>query len=82
MAHDVFDHHDGAVDDHAKIQSSERQEVRGNVSQVQTNGGEQQRERNGRGDDEGAANIAEKQQQNERYQDHPFGKVVQHGVSW
>ena len=50
------------------------------MPQVETNGSEQQRERNGRGDDEGAANIAEEQEQNERDQDHSFGKIVQHGV--
>ena len=80
MADDVFDHYHGAFHDHAEIQRAERQQVGGNVLQVQTNGGEQQGKRNRSGNDEGAADVAQEKKQNDRDQDHSFGQVVQHGV--
>ena len=52
----------------------------GILSQVQTDGREQQRERNGQRHDERAADIAEEQEQDDRHQDDAFGQVVQHGV--
>src|ERR1019366_5603720 len=39
VAKNVLDHHDSAVDDHAEIESAQRQQVRGNVVQVQQDGG-------------------------------------------
>ena len=81
MAHDVFDHDHGAVDDHAEVQRAEREQIRGNLFQVETDGGEQQGKRNGGGDDESAADVAEKQEENDRDQDHAFRQVVQHGVA-
>ena len=80
MAHDVFDHHHRAIHDHAKIQRAERQKVRGNVLQVQANRRKQQRKRNCRRDNERATDIAKKQKQNDRNQNHPFGQVVKHGM--
>ena len=62
MANDVLDHHHGAVDDHAEVQRSQRKQVGGNVVQVETGSGKQQRERNGAGNDECAAHIAEEEQ--------------------
>ena len=82
VAHDVFDQNDGAFHDHAEIERAEREQVGGNVHQVEADGGEEQRERNGGGNDERAADIAQKQKQNDRDQDHAFGEVVQHGVTW
>src|SRR5271169_433219 len=80
MAHNVFDQHDGAFHDHTEVERAKRQQIGGNVHQVQTNGRKQQSKRNGRGDDESATNITQKQKQNDRYQDHSFGQIVQHGV--
>ena len=48
--------------------------------QLEADGGEQQRERNGERDDERAADIAEEQEQNDGHQDDAFGQIVQHGV--
>ena len=80
MAHNVFDQHDGAFHDHAEIQSAQGQQVGGNVPEVQTNGGKQEGKRNGYGHDEGAANVPQKQKQNDQHQDHAFGEIVQDGV--
>ena len=46
VAHDVLDHHDRAFHDHAEIERAQRKQVGGNVSQIQADGCEQQRERN------------------------------------
>ena len=42
MADHVFDHHHGAIDHHAEVQRSQRQQIGGNVDQVEANGGKQQ----------------------------------------
>ena len=66
MAHDVLHHHHRAIHDHAEIERAERQQVRRNMSQVETDRGEQQRKRNGQSDDQRAADIAQKQEQDDR----------------
>jgi hypothetical protein len=38
--------------------SAQREQVSGNVAQVEADGSEEQRKRNGEGDDDGAADIA------------------------
>ena len=48
------------------------------MPQVQADGGEQQGERNGQGDDQRAANIAQEDEQNDRNQNDSLGQVVQH----
>ena len=78
--HNVFDEHDCAFDEHAEVESADRQQVCRNMAQVEANGGKKQRERNGRGHDQRAANVAEEQEKNERDKNHSFRKVVQHGV--
>ena len=42
VAQDVLDHDDRAVDDHAEIERAQREQVRGNVAQIEQNRGEQQ----------------------------------------
>ena len=80
VAKDVFDHHHRSVDDHAEVESAQRQQVRGNLAQVEQDGGEEQREGNGDGDDERAAHVAEKEEQNQRDQQHAVGQIAQDGV--
>ena len=63
VAHDVLHHHHRAFHHHAEIQRAQRQQVRGNVAQVETDGREQQRERNGQRDDERAAHVAQEEKQ-------------------
>ena len=81
VADDVLHHHHRAIHHHSEVQRAQRQQVRGNALQVQTGRGEQQRKRNGQRDDDRAANISEKQKQDNHHQDDAFGQVVQHGVS-
>src|ERR1035438_2392757 len=50
------------------------------MAQVEKYGCEKQGKRNGERNDKGSANIAEKQEQDDRYQDHPLAEVVQHRV--
>ena len=80
MADDVLHHHHGAIDHHAEIQRAQREQIGGNVLQVEADGREQQREGNGERDDERAAHVAEEEKQDDRDQDHALGQVVQHGV--
>ncbi len=77
MADDVFDHHDGALDDHAEVERAEREEVRRDVAEVETDRGEQEGEGDRDGDDERAAEVAEKQKENDGDEDDALGKVVQ-----
>ena len=62
VAKDVLDHDDRAVDDHAKVESAQREQVRGDVAQIEQNRGEEQREGNRDGDDQRAAHVAEEQE--------------------
>src|ERR1035437_6712824 len=63
VAQDVLDHHDGAVDNHAKVERPQRQQVRRDMVQVQQNGSEQEGERNRDGDHERAAHVSEEQEE-------------------
>ena len=81
MADDVFDHDDGAFDDHSEIQSSKRKQIGGNMAQVETNRSEEEGKGDGGGNNEGAADVAEKQEEDDRDEDHAFGEVVEDGVA-
>src|SRR5271165_3628821 len=50
------------------------------MAQVEKYGCEKQGKRNGERNNEGSANITEKQKEDDRYQDHPLAEVVQHRV--
>src|SRR6202167_5082057 len=50
------------------------------MAQVEKYGCEKQRKWNGERDDEGSANITEKEKQDDRYQDHSLAQIVQHRV--
>ncbi len=80
MADDVFDDDDRAVNDHAEIESAEREKIGGNFVEVEADGGEQQRERNGERDDERAAEIAEEEKEDDGDEQDAFGEIVQDGV--
>ena len=69
-----------AVDDHAEVERTEREQVGGNVAQVKTDGGEEQCKRNGERDDDRAANIPKKEEQNDDDEDDAFGEVMQDRV--
>src|SRR5580704_19627811 len=50
------------------------------MTEVQTNGGKQQRKRDGERNDESAANIPQEQKENDHHQDDALGQIVQNGV--
>src|SRR5208282_5556700 len=80
MPNDVFHHHHSPVYDHAEIQGAQGEQVRGNVPQVQADGGEEQGEWDRQGDNDCSANVAQKDEQDDHYQNHSFGEIMQHGV--
>ena len=65
MANDVLHHNHRAIHDHAEVQRAKREQVGGNTFEVETNGGKQQREWNGKGNDKGAADVAEKKKEDD-----------------
>ena len=80
QADDVLHHDDGALHDHAEIERAQRQQVGRNVAQVQAQRSEQERKRNGEGDDERAAYVAEEDKEDDCDQNNALGQVVKHGM--
>src|SRR5579863_9505913 len=80
MADDVFDHDYRAVHDHAKIERAEREKIRGNLRQIEADGGEQQGKRDGERDNEGGAHVAEEKKKDDGNEEKAFGEIVQHGM--
>src|ERR1017187_5336944 len=58
-----------------------RSQVGGDVPQIQAKRSEEERERNGERDDECAAQVAEKDKENDGDQNYSLGQVVKHGMS-
>ena len=77
VAHDIFDHHDGAIDNHAKIQRTKRQQVWRNVAQIQTNRSKEQREGNCQRNNQCSARIAQKEKEDNHHQDDSLSQIVQ-----
>jgi hypothetical protein len=63
-----------------KSSAPRRQKIGGNMAQVQPDRGKEQREWNGKRDDEGRANVEKKQEQDHADQNHSFRQVVHHGA--
>src|SRR5277367_2008493 len=78
MADNVLHHHHRAVHHHAKIQRAQREQIGGDPSQVQADGGKQQGKGNRQGNNQSSTYVPQKQKQNNRDQNDAFGKVVQH----
>ena len=78
MANDVLDHDHRAIHDHAEIQRAQGEKIGGNLAQVEPYGSKEQGEWNGERDDQGRPGIAEKQEQDDGHQNHPFRQVVHH----
>ena len=78
MPDDVFHHDDSTIDHHAEVQRAEREEVCRNVPEIETDGSKQESKRNGERDDESAANVAQKQEENDDNENDAFGEVMQH----
>ena len=80
MADDVLHHDHRAVDHHAEIKRAQRQQVGRDMTQIKTDGGKQQRERNGERNDQRAANIPQEEKENDHHQDDALGQIVQNRV--
>ena len=80
MADDILDHHHGAIHHHAEVQRAQREQIGRDMPQVQADRGKQQRKRNGQGNDDRAADVAQKNEEDDDDQDHAFREVVQHRV--
>ena len=63
-----------------KSSAPKRKKICGNLAQIEPNRSEHQGKRNRERNDQGRANIAEEQKQDDRNQNHPFAEVVQHRV--
>ena len=80
LAEDIFHHDDGAVDDDAEIDRTDRQQVRGLAPHHRDHHRKQQRHRNCGSDDQRAAEVAEKHpldQKDERYSEQ---QIMQNGL--
>ncbi len=76
-AEDAFDHDHGGIDNQAKVDGADRQEICGFAAHHQDADGEKQRERNRRADDDGAAQIAKKHPLQQEDQPDPEHHVVE-----
>ena len=66
MAEDVLDHDHGGVDDQAEVDRADRQQVGRLAAQEHDQHREEKRERNGRRDNDRAAQVAQKQPLNRK----------------
>ena len=74
---DVLGHDDGAVDDDAEVNGAEREQVRGNPSQVHEDEREEEGQRDGQGHDHRRADVIEKQRQQDDHQDGALDEIRQ-----
>src|SRR5438067_13377718 len=79
IAVNVLHQNHRAVDDDAEINRSDRKQIRVLIAHHQNDDAEKQRERNIRADNDGAAQIAEKQPLDEEDQETPENQIVQNG---
>ena len=80
MRIDVLHHDHGGIDDDAEIDRAERQQVGVLALQHQDDDGKEQRERNVRADDDGAAQIAQEYPLDKEDQQAAENQIVQDGV--
>jgi hypothetical protein len=77
---DVLHHDDGPIDENAEVDGADREEVRRNVPDVQTDEREQQRQRNRRRDDEPRPHVVEEEDQHDDHQQDAVQQVGLDGV--
>ena len=70
----------GAVHDHAEIEGAQGEEVRRYPPKVQAARGEEQGKGDGQGNDEGAPDISQKEEEHDRDEDEPFREVMEDRV--
>ena len=80
MTEDVLHHDDGGIDDDAEIDGADGQEIGGFPAQHRDDDGQEERDRDGRRDDEGAAQIAQEYPLDQKDQRDAEKHIVQHGL--
>ncbi|MCY1171705.1 hypothetical protein D9M73_118260 [compost metagenome] len=80
MTENILDHDDAGIDHQPEIERADRQQVRTLALQHQDQDREGQRKGNGRGNNDRAAQIAEKRPLQEEDQRDPRHQIFQHGV--
>ena len=77
---DVFDHHDGPIDNEAEVDRSEAHQIGADLCLHHAGEHEKKGERNGQCDDEGRPPIAQKGEQYNRHEDRALKEILLHGV--
>ncbi|OIQ67486.1 hypothetical protein GALL_509340 [mine drainage metagenome] len=80
LAEDVFHHHHRAVDQDPEIHRADGQQVGRGMLEIEADEGEQQRQRDGGGDDQARAEIVEEEHQDHGHQQHAAQQVVLDGL--
>ena len=76
LAEDVLHHEHRAIHQDAEIDRADGEQVGRGVLQVETDEGEQQRQRNGDGDDQPGAKVVEEEDQDDDDQQHAAQQVA------
>ena len=79
LAHDIFHDDDRAINDEAEINRAETHQIAGDAELPHAGERKEERERDGGGDDEGRAPVAEQQEENHDHQHRAFEEVFLHG---
>ncbi len=77
---DVLDHHDRAVHQDAEVDGADRQQIRGDVLEVETDEREQEREWDGGCDDQPRSDVVEKEDQHDDHEHDAAEEVVLDGA--
>ena len=79
LAHDIFHDDDRAINDEAEINRAETHQIAGDAELPHAGERKEERERDGGGDDEGRAPVAEQQEEHYDHQHCAFEEVFLHG---
>src|SRR5258708_7447248 len=80
LAINVFHHDDGAINDDAEVDSSDREKVRCFAGKVEKNKSKQQSERDGKCGDDGSTHANQKKDQDNQNQNHSAKQIAFYGV--
>ena len=80
VADAVLDHHDRAVDHQAEVDGAQAHQAAGDADPLHHRDGEEHRQRDGRGDDQARAEVAEEGEQDGDDQDRPLEQVPLDGL--
>src|SRR4029077_12604783 len=72
----ILNHHDGTVHENTEVDGPDGEKVGRDVPEVEKNEGEEERERDRRGDDQPRSYVVEEEDQNHQNQDDPAEEIV------